>query len=105
MQLFVRHVATKRGMLSVLRPMMSANASLTADTRGRAVDAASRLLAAGVAAGTVRDDIQGADLVRAVGGICMSTDQERSEASERLVGLLFDGLRHGAVSSSEGASS
>ena len=26
----------------------------------------------------------------------MSTDQERSEASERLVGLLFDGLRHGA---------
>jgi AcrR family transcriptional regulator len=96
MQLFVQHVATKRGMLSVLKPMMNANSSLSADTRGRAVDAASRLLAAGVAAGTVRDDIEGADLVRAVGGICMSTDQERSEASERLVGLLFDGLRHGA---------
>ena len=97
MQLFVRHVATKRGMLSVLKPMMNANSSLSADTRGRAIDAASRLLAAGVAAGTVRNDIQGADLVRAVGGICMSTDQERSEASERLVGLLFDGLRHGAA--------
>ncbi len=96
MQVFVRHVATKRGMLSVLKPMMSANASLSDDTRGRAIDAASRLLAAGVAAGTVRDDIEGVDLVRAVGGICMSTDQERSEASERLVGLLFDGLRRGA---------
>jgi AcrR family transcriptional regulator len=93
MQLFVRHVATKRGMLSVLKPMMSANASLHDDTRGRAIDAASRLLAAGVAAGTVRGDIEGVDLVRAVGGICVSTDQERSEASERLVGLLFDGLR------------
>jgi AcrR family transcriptional regulator len=96
MQLFVQHVATKRGMLSVLKPMMSSDPALSAATRGRAVDAASRLLAAGVAAGTVRADIQGADLVRAVGGICMSTDQERSEASERLVGLLFDGLRHGA---------
>jgi hypothetical protein len=87
-------------MLSVLKPMMSTNASLSAETRGRAVDAASRLLAAGVAAGTVRADIEGADLVRAVGGICMSTDQERSEASERLVGLLFDGLRHGAAPAS-----
>ncbi len=96
MHLFVQHIATERWMLSVLKPMMSAGSTLSADTRGRAVDAASRLLAAGVAAGTARDDIEGADLVRAVGGICMSTDQERSQASERLVGLLFDGLRHGA---------
>jgi hypothetical protein len=27
----------------------------------------------------------------------MSTDQERSEASVRLVSLLVDGLRHGAA--------
>jgi AcrR family transcriptional regulator len=97
MQLFVRHVATKRGMLSVLKPMMSADATFFAQTRGRAVAAATKLLDAGVAAGTVRSDIKGDDLLRAVGGICMSTDQERSEASERLVGLLFDGLRHGAA--------
>jgi hypothetical protein len=45
----------------------------------------------------VRADISGDDLLRAVGGICMSTEQERSEASMRLVGLLFDGLRHGAA--------
>ena len=96
MKLFVRHVATKRGMSSVLKPMMSANTTLSDDTRGRAIAAASQLLAAGVAAGTVRADIEGADLLRAVGGICMSTDHERSEAAERLVGLLFDGLRHGA---------
>jgi AcrR family transcriptional regulator len=97
MQLFVRHVATKRGMLSVLKPMLSSNPNFSAETRGRATEAASKLLAAGVAAGTVRADVDGADLLRAVGGICMSTDQERSEASERLVGLLFDGLRHGAA--------
>ncbi len=97
MQLFVRHVATKRGMLSVLRPMLSSNPSFFAETKGRATAAATKLLEAGVAAGTVRDDVNGADLLRAVGGICMSTDQDRSDASDRLVGLLFDGLRHGAA--------
>ena len=95
MQLFVRHVATKRGMLSVLKPLMSANSTFFQQTRGRAVTAADKLLAAGVAAGTIRPDIRGDDLLRAVGGICMSTDQERTQASERLVGLMFDGLRHG----------
>ncbi len=96
MQLFVRHVATKRGMLSVLKPMLSSNPSFFAETRGRAKAAATKLLDAGVAAGTVRSDVDGADLLRAVGGICMSTDQERPDASDRLVGLLFDGLRQAA---------
>ncbi len=99
MQLFVRHVATKRGMSSLLKPLLSTNPNFSDQTRGRATEAASKLLEAGVAAGTVRADVNGGDLLRAVGGICMSTDQERSEASERLVGLLFDGLRHGAAGS------
>ena len=73
MQLFVRHVATKRGMSSLLKPLMSSNASFSEQTRGRASAAASKLLEAGVAAGTVRADVDGADLLRAVGGICMST--------------------------------
>ena len=98
MQLFVRHVATKRGMLSVLKPMLSSNPNFFArtprDARKRRRPRSSQV---GVAAGTVRADVDGADLLRAVGGICMSTDQERSDASDRLVGLLFDGLRHGAA--------
>jgi AcrR family transcriptional regulator len=100
MQLFVRHVATKRGMLSVLKPMLTSDARFFAETKGRATAAATKLLEAGVAAGTVRADVDGGDLLRAVGGICMSTDQERSDASDRLVGLLFDGLRHGAAAPS-----
>ena len=99
MQLFVRHVATKKGMLSALKPLLSSNQSFSDQTKGRAQAAASKLLEAGVEAGTIRADVDGGDLLRAVGGICMSTDQERSEASERLVGLLFDGLRHGAAGS------
>ena len=95
MHLFVRHVATKRGMLSLLKPLLT-NPNFSDQTRGRAAAAATKLLEAGAAAGTIRPDVDAGDLLRAVGGICMSTDQDRSEASERLVGLLFDGLRHGA---------
>ena len=95
MHLFVRHVATKRGMLSLLKPLLSTNPNFSDQTRGRAAAAATKLLEAGVAAGSIRPDVDAGDLLRAVGGICMSTDQDRSEASERLVGLLFDGLRHG----------
>jgi hypothetical protein len=103
MHLFVRHVATKRGMLSVLKPMLSSNPNFFAETKGRAQATATKLLQAGVSAGTVRADLDGADLLRAVGGICMSTDQDRSDASDRLVGLLFDGLRHGAAASPSAA--
>ena len=97
LQLFVRHVATKRGMLAALKSIIGSDKTFFEQSRAQAVAAATKILDAGVAAGTIRADIDGSDLLRAVGGICMSTDQERSEASERLVGLLFDGLRHGAA--------
>ena len=41
MRLFVQHVATKRGMLSVLKPLMASSSTLSADTKGRAADTAS----------------------------------------------------------------
>jgi AcrR family transcriptional regulator len=97
LQLFVRHVATKRGMLAALKSIIGSDKTFFEQSRAQAVAAATKILDAGVAAGTIRSDIDGSDLLRAVGGICMSTDQERSEASERLLGLLFDGLRHGAA--------
>ena len=102
MQLFVAHVRTKRGMLSVLKPLLASDSTLIGDTRGRAVECAQRLLAAGVAAGTVRADVDGADVVRAVSGICMSTDQDTPVVSERLVGVIVDGLRVTAPAAKKG---
>ena len=97
LQRFVGHVARKRGMATALKSMMGTDAQLFEECRANMHRAASKLLAAGVAAGTVRDDIDGADLMRAVGGICLSTDQSGwPHAAQRLIGLLFDGLRHGA---------
>ena len=48
MQLFVAHIRTKRGMISVLKPMMAENPAFSSATKGRAVECASKLLAAGV---------------------------------------------------------
>lgn len=103
LQLFVRHVARKRGMAAALKSLMGAGATTFFEqSRARAVAAATQLLQAGAAAGTIRGDVDGSDLLRAVGGICMSTDQDTG-ASERLVGLLFDGLCHGASASAQPA--
>ena len=93
MQLFVGHVATKRGMLAVLRPILADNPRFSGETKGMVTAAATKILRAGVAAGSVRPDVEGADLLRAVTGICMSTDESSQEVANRLVGFLFDGLR------------
>ncbi|HET9050884.1 MAG TPA: helix-turn-helix domain-containing protein, partial [Candidatus Dormibacteraeota bacterium] len=75
MQLFVGHVALKRGMASALRSMIGPENRLFEDSRALILAAASDLLAAAVASGTVRSDVQARDLVQAIGGVCMSVDQ------------------------------
>jgi hypothetical protein len=59
-------------------------------------DAATRLLGAAAAAGGVRSDISATDLLRAMGGICLATDNaDLPEQARPLVALLLDGLRYG----------
>lgn len=97
MQRFVGYVATKRGMASALKSMMRADATLFDDGRRQMTEAAARLLAAGVASGDVRSDVAAPDLIRAMGGICLATDQpDWPDQARRLVALLLDGLRYGA---------
>jgi hypothetical protein len=46
----------------------------------------------------VRDDVDAADLLRAVGGLCQAFAQTGSpEQAGRLASLLVDGLRFGAA--------
>jgi pimeloyl-ACP methyl ester carboxylesterase len=98
MQRFVAHVAMKRGMATALHSMMAADRTLFDDSRAHMRAAAEGLLAAGVAAGSICDDIDAMDLLRAIGGVCMSAGDQADwpQAAQRLVGLLFDGLRTGA---------
>jgi len=96
MQRFVGYVATKRGMASALKSMMGTNTALFEECRRRMNDAATRLLGAAAAAGGVRSDISATDLLRAMGGICLATDNaDLPEQARPLVALLLDGLRYG----------
>lgn len=97
MQRFVGYVATKRGMASALKSIMAAGSTVFEESREQMNDAAGRLLAAAALAGGVRSDVDARDLLRAMGGICLATDQAGwTDQSRRIVALLLDGLRYGA---------
>jgi AcrR family transcriptional regulator len=98
MQRFVSYVATKRGMADALRSMVASRVGLFDDCRLALVTAVETLLAAGARSGLVRSDIEASDLLRAIGGICLGSDEGAlGGSSRRLVALLVDGLRYGVT--------
>lgn len=98
MQRFVAHVARKRGMAVALKRAAGDGPSeLFAYAHERIRVAMTTLIDAGVAAGTVRSDVDPMDLMRAVSGICLTLDQPGwVDQARRLVTLLMDGMRYGA---------
>jgi AcrR family transcriptional regulator len=99
---FVAYVAAKRGMSAALRDMMAAEPELFAGTRAHILDAAAKILSAAVDAGAIRPVIGAEDLIRAMGAVCMATDDAAySDRATTLVSLLLDGLRAGAPNPSK----
>lgn len=96
LQRFAVFIATKRGLATALYSGDPAFEGLPAYFETHLVPALERLLAAAVAAGEVRDDIGTSELMNAVGGLCMQAQKDRPGQSDRMVGLLIDGLRYGA---------
>lgn len=95
---FVGYVATKRGFAATLKATADSHTELFEYVHGRIRGAFKTLVDAAIAAGTVRPDARSDDLIRALGGICMVSDQPGAEdQSRRLVSLLMDGLRFGAA--------
>ncbi|MGA5499339.1 TetR/AcrR family transcriptional regulator [Streptomyces cinereoruber] len=94
--LLVDHAAVGKGMSSVLESIMATDSPAFDDARTRMADALSLLLQAGHAAGTVRDDVTGPILLRALGGICgMRATEGWSAEARQITTLLYDGLRNG----------
>ena len=94
---FVAYIAAKRGLSAALRDMMAAEPDLFVTTRANIRDAATKVLAAAVQAGAIRPVIEADDLIRAMGAICMVTDDAGySDRARLLVSLLLDGMRAGA---------
>jgi len=95
---FVGYIATKRGLATTLKLSSDTHADLFAYVHDRIRTAIGSLITNGAATGRIRSDVDGADLIRALGGICMVSDQSGwQEQARRLVSLLMDGLRYGAT--------
>ncbi|MFF5171961.1 TetR/AcrR family transcriptional regulator [Micromonospora sp. NPDC000089] len=96
MERFVDYLATKRGMADALRQVIATGANPFAQSRDLLVGALARLLTAGAAAGTVRPDVDPADVLAGLSGVSLAAGgPEARELAGRLLDLLMDGLRYG----------
>ena len=96
MDRFVTYAAAKRGMRGALQSV-AAKTGLYSETREQIVRAIALLMDAGVAAGTLRDDVEPEDVLRATGAIWSLGDGEEWRAqAETLIRIIVDGLRYGA---------
>lgn len=97
MAAFVGYVATKRGLAGTLKQAADRNEELFSYVHGRLRATIAMLAKAAVEAGEIRDDVDSADLLRGLGGVCMASDAAGwQEQALRLVALMMDGLRYGA---------
>jgi AcrR family transcriptional regulator len=96
MQRFVFYIAAKRGMGDSLRALMAGDSTLFAQASGLVPRALGLLLAAGVEAGTIRGDVEAADILQALSGLYSApAGPDWQPRARRLIGLLMDGLRVG----------
>jgi AcrR family transcriptional regulator len=97
LELFGEYMTTKRGMADALRMVVASGGDPFTESRSRLLAAFAALLAAGAADGTLRADVDAADVLASASGIWLAAGEpaQRARAS-RLVDLLMDGMRYGA---------
>jgi AcrR family transcriptional regulator len=94
---FAGYAATKRGMGGALRSAVGSDSPLFGETRERIVAAIDVLLAAGRADGSVRPDVDGEQVMLALGAVWMVPASEAwAERVRGVLDLVVDGLRFGA---------
>ncbi len=101
LQEFVRYIAAKRGLAEAVKAIVGLDSQLYAHAHARIRASVEKVLSAAIADGSVRADIEPADLLRAVSGICLAGSATFDDQASRLVGLLMDGLRVGAPGPTE----
>lgn len=97
MDMFIEYMTTKKGMSGALRMVIASGGNPFAESRSRLLAAFSALLTAGAADGTLRADVDPADLLAGLSGVSLAVgDPARREQAGRVLDLLMDGLRYGA---------
>jgi AcrR family transcriptional regulator len=98
MDLFVDYMTTKRGMADALRAVIASGRNPYEQSRGQLISAISTLLTAAGDAGTLRRDIEPADVLASLGGVSLTAGEPaQREQAGRLLDLLMDGLRYQAA--------
>jgi len=94
---FPAYVATKKGLAAHLKTVVSADSDLFTSSQSRMRETMQKMLDAAAADGGIRADIDPGDVIRALAGVCMTSDMSNApDQTCRLAGLLMDGLRYGA---------
>jgi AcrR family transcriptional regulator len=89
---FVSYALGKRRFLTELREAFEKNPELKSSARERLDVAMHLVIDRGQAAGVVRTDLTGDDVMGLVGPMCISATLTK-EQCERLIGMILDGLR------------
>jgi AcrR family transcriptional regulator len=97
MQRYVDFISAKRGLAAALHSGDPAYNSLPAYFQQRLRPALQTLLEAAAAAGKVRGGVEPYDLLRAVASLCTPAHDVGPDHARRMVDLLIDGLRYGAI--------
>jgi AcrR family transcriptional regulator len=93
MDRFVDYMATKQGMAEALHTVLVEGGDLRMETRDLLGEAVATLMAAGIASGSLRDDVDPNDLLMSLGGVALIAGHEqRRDLAGRLLDLLLDGL-------------
>jgi AcrR family transcriptional regulator len=94
---FADYVATKRRMGAALRTAVASDSPLFAETRERILGALRLLLDAGAADGTLRTDVDPADVMCVINASWLLPDgPEWRDTVGRMLDLVIDGLRYRA---------
>ena len=97
MDRYIEYMTTKRGMADALRAVIASGGTPYAQSRDRLITAITSLLQAGAASGTLRADIEPADVLASLSGISLAAGEPAQRAqARRLLDLLMDGLRYRA---------
>ena len=97
------YLITKRGLARALMDSLGKDSELISACSLRMRDTLDRLLAHAQEAGVLRPDVTAHDVLRLVHGIVMATEQSPQD-TDRLLGMMLDGLRAGSVRSPEAGS-
>ncbi|HEY1488288.1 MAG TPA: helix-turn-helix domain-containing protein [Micromonosporaceae bacterium] len=95
MDRYVDYMATKRGMAEALRSVIASGGNPFAHSRDNLLEALTVLIEAGATDGTLRADVEPADVLASLMGVTLAAGEpSQREQAGRLLDLLLDGLRY-----------